>query len=123
MPAYEKVLAAQRLRRKRRVRSRILGTAERPRLSVFRSGKHIYCQLIDDAARRTIAAASSRDRDLRDSLKSKADREAAAKIGTALAQKALQAGITKVRFDRGPYKYHGRLAALADAVRQAGVEC
>ena len=93
----------------------------RPRLSVFRSGKHIYAQVIDDEAGRTLAAASSLDKSLRESLRGGADRNAAAAVGKLVAERAVSAGITLVVFDRGAYLYHGRVKALADAAREGGL--
>jgi len=93
----------------------------RPRLSVFRSSKHIYAQVIDDSSGTTLAAASSIDKALRDKLKSGADRDAAAQVGSLIAQRAQEAGVKQVVFDRGSYLYHGRVKALADAVREAGL--
>ena len=110
-----------RLRRHRRVRGKISGTAERPRLDVFRSAKHIYAQVIDDENGVTLAAASSVDKDLRGKLKTGADKEAAVEVGKLVAQRAQQAGVSQVIFDRGSYLYHGRVKALADAVREAGL--
>ena len=96
-------------------------SSDRPRLSVFRSSKHIYAQVIDDVAGRTLVSASSLDKDLREALKTGADATAASKIGEALAKKALEAGVTTVVFDRGGYRYHGRVKALAEAAREAGL--
>ena len=93
----------------------------RPRLSIFRSGKHIYAQVIDDAQGRTLAAASSIEKELRDSLKTGADKEAAVVVGKRVAERAIAAGVTAVVFDRGPYLYHGRVKALADAAREGGL--
>ena len=93
----------------------------RPRLSVFRSSKHIYAQLIDDVAGNTIASASSLDKDLRAALKTGADKDAAAKVGELVAKRAVAAGVTEVVFDRGGYKYHGRVKALADSARESGL--
>ena len=93
----------------------------RPRLSVFRSGKHIYAQVIDDAAGRTLAAASSLDKDLRADGKTGADRDAATRVGKLVAERAVAAGVTAVVFDRGAYLYHGRVKALADAAREGGL--
>jgi large subunit ribosomal protein L18 len=115
------MIRQQRIRRRHRVRKAIRGTAERPRLSVRRSHKHIYCQLIDDTQARTLAAASTVEQELRSELKNGGNRAAAAVVGKAVAQRALAAGIKAVCFDRGEWKYHGRIAALADAVREAGV--
>jgi large subunit ribosomal protein L18 len=93
----------------------------RPRLSVFRSGKHIYAQVIDDGAGRTLAAASSLDHSLRDSLRTGADKDAAAAVGKLVAERALAAGVSAVVFDRGAYLYHGRVKALAEAAREGGL--
>lgn len=111
----------QRERRKWRVRKSIRGTAERPRLSVFRSHKHIGCQIIDDSAGKTLLAVATVDKETRSELKYGGNRKAAEAVGRKLAEKALAAGITQVKFDRGNYKYHGRVAALADAARAAGL--
>ncbi len=93
----------------------------RPRLSVFRSGKHIYAQVIDDGAGRTLAAASSLEQALRGSLRTGADKEAAAAVGKLVAERALAAGVSAVVFDRGAYLYHGRVKALAEAAREGGL--
>lgn len=108
-------------RHRRRIRGRkhLQGTAERPRLSVFRSNKYIYAQVIDDYEGKTLAAASSQEEDLR---KERLNVDTAAKVGTLLADRAKDAGVTAVVFDRSGYKYHGRLKALADAAREAGLE-
>ncbi len=109
-------------RRQRRTRSAIARNAVgRLRLSVFRSSKHIYAQVIDDAAGRTVAAASSMDQSLRKALKTGADTEAAAAVGKLLAERAVAAGVKDVVFDRGGYLYHGRVKALADAAREGGL--
>ena len=110
-----------RIRRHRRVRKKIHGTAARPRLAVFRSNKHIVAQLIDDDAGRTLASASTAEADLR-STASGATVEAAGRVGTLVAERAKAAGITKVVFDRGGFIYHGRIAAVADAARETGLE-
>jgi len=115
----QKRLAAQRQRRRYRVRNRVRATG-RPRLSVFRSNKHIYAQIIDDAAGRTLVAASTMEKGITGG-KDGGDKEAAAKVGAALADRAQQAGITEVAFDRGAYQYHGRVASLADAAREKGL--
>jgi large subunit ribosomal protein L18 len=96
-------------------------SGSRPRLSVFRSGKHIYAQVIDDAAGRTLAAASSLDRALREALKTGADKAAAAAVGKLVAERAIAAGVAEVVFDRGSYLYHGRVKALAEAAREGGL--
>ncbi len=117
----EKAIARQRQRRQFRVRKRILGSVTRPRLTVFRSHKHMYAQVIDDTAGRTLAAASTVDKDLRGTVKYGGNKAAAQAIGKAIAQRALAAGIKQVAFDRGACQYHGRVAALADAAREAGL--
>jgi large subunit ribosomal protein L18 len=116
-----KLKAIQRLRRKKRVRKRVFGTPERPRLSVFRSLQHIYAQLIDDTAGRTLVQVSTLSKELRDAVKSGGNKDAAAKVGAVLAERAKAAGITAAAFDRNGYKYHGRVKALADAVRKGGI--
>jgi len=109
-------------RRRERLRHQLRQkSAGRPRLSVFRSGKHIYAQVIDDAERRTLAAASSLDKNLREALRTGADKDAAAAVGKLVAERAMAAGVTKVVFDRGSYLYHGRVKALADAAREGGL--
>jgi large subunit ribosomal protein L18 len=111
-----------RKRRHRRVRSKISGTPERPRLNVFRSSQHIYAQVIDDQDGRTLVAASSLDPQLREELARGANKDAAKKVGEALAQRALDKGITEVVFDRGGYLFHGRVKALADGAREKGLK-
>ena len=110
-----------RLRRHRRVRKKIHGTAARPRLAVFRSNKHLSVQLIDDDAGTTLAAASTTEADLR-SAGNGASVEAAKRVGTLIGERAKTAGIDKVVFDRGGFAYHGRIAAVASAAREAGLE-
>ena len=112
---------ACRLRRHRRVRKKISGTAERPRLAVYRSNKHISVQLIDDLNGHTIAAASTVEPDLR-KQGSGSTVDAAKRVGTLIAQRAKSAGVTKVVYDRGGFIFHGRVAAAADAAREAGLE-
>jgi large subunit ribosomal protein L18 len=109
-----------RTRRHRRVRKRILGTAERPRLAVFRSSKHIYAQVIDDVSARTLAAAASTEAAVRDGSGTKTD--VAKAVGALVSERARAAGVSKVAFDRGGYRYHGRVAALASAAREGGLE-
>jgi large subunit ribosomal protein L18 len=110
------------VRRARRVRHTLKRRAHgRARLSVFRSSKHIYAQIIDDGASRTMVAASTLDKDLKGSLKKGSDLAAAQAVGKLIAERALQAGVTNVVFDRGGYLYHGRVKALADAAREAGL--
>jgi large subunit ribosomal protein L18 len=110
------------LRRRTRLRFQLRRkSVGRPRLSVFRSGKHIYAQVIDDTAGRTMASASSLDRDLRVQLKTGADKDAASAVGKLVAERALAAGVSAVVFDRGAYLYHGRVKALAEAAREGGL--
>ena len=119
--ANSKLELQERRRRRLRYRLRTRGGG-RVRLSVFRSGKHIYAQVIDDAQGRTIAAASSMEKDMRGALRTGADKDAATAIGKRVAERALAAGVTEVVFDRGPYLYHGRVKALADAAREGGLQ-
>lgn len=111
-----------RLKRHVRVRKKISGTTERPRLNVFRSSKHIYAQLIDDVNGVTLASASTLDKELRDQVENGGNAEAARKVGELIAKRGKEAGITNVVFDRGGYLYHGRIQALADAARETGLE-
>ena len=111
-----------RKRRHLRVRKKISGTPERPRLSVFRSLKHIYAQLIDDTRGVTLVSASTLDKELAGQIKNGGNVEAARKVGELIAKRALEKGYAKVVFDRGGYLYHGRIRALADAAREAGLE-
>lgn len=110
-----------RKRRHRRVRAKVSGTREQPRLCVFRSLSSIYAQVIDDEAGHTLASASTLEGDIRRAIAGKTKTEAAGAVGERLAQRALARGITKVVFDRGGYKYHGRVKALAEAARAAGL--
>ena len=110
-----------RLRRHARLRKRIKGSTARPRLSVFRSNIHIYAQVIDDTTGRTLAAASSKDRTLAGSLDGKTKTERAQAVGKLIAERAKNAGVEQVVFDRGGYEYHGRVQALADAAREGGL--
>ena len=113
---------ALQTRRRSRLRYQLkIKSGGRPRLSVFRSGRHIYAQVIDDAQGRTLAAASSLEKAMREALKTGADKEAAVTVGKLVAERALAAGVEKVVFDRGPYLYHGRVKALADAAREGGL--
>jgi len=112
----------QRERRKLRIRKSVSGTAERPRLSVFRSSQHIYAQVIDDEKNTTVACASTLSKDLKSSVGEATKRGAAEKVGEAIAKICLSKGIKKVVFDRGGYVYHGRISALAEAARKAGLE-
>ena len=109
-------------RRKFGIRKTLFGSTDRPRLSVFRSDKHIYAQLIDDYAGRTLAAAGSTLADVRGDLKNGGNVEAAKRVGRAIAERAKSIGVTKVAFDRGGRKYHGRVKALADAAREGGLQ-
>jgi large subunit ribosomal protein L18 len=111
----------QRLRRKASIRKKVSGTQERPRLSVFRSSKHIYAQVIDDLAQRTLVAASTLDPALEAELQGLKKSDKARKVGAAIAAKCKTAGIDKVVFDRNGYIYHGRVEALANAAREAGL--
>lgn len=110
-----------RIKRHRRVRKTVLGTPERPRLTVFRSLNHIYAQVIDDIAGKTLASASTAQKELSEGLKATGGCKAAEVVGKKLAEKAIASGITAVVFDRGGYKYHGRVKALADAARKGGL--
>ena len=110
-----------RERRRRGLRKRIFGTLERPRLAVFRSARHIYAQIVDDSAGRTLVAASTREPALRGKLARGSNQAAAREVGKALAEKALAAGVKTVVFDRSGYLYHGRVAALAAGVREGGL--
>jgi large subunit ribosomal protein L18 len=109
-------------RRHRRVRRKVNGTAERPRLSVFRSNEHIYVQVIDDELQQTLAAASTLEPTLKSQLASGATCEASTAVGKLIAQRAIEQGITQVVFDRGGNLYHGRIKALADAAREGGLD-
>ncbi|MDQ2798673.1 MAG: 50S ribosomal protein L18 [Armatimonadota bacterium] len=114
-----------RQKRHTRVRKRVQGTTERPRLNIYRSTNHIYAQVIDDLAGRTLAAASSLDASLRGDKPAKSaggNIDAAKSVGTLVAERAKEAGVTKVVFDRGGYLYHGRVQALADAARENGLD-
>lgn len=110
-----------RLRRKLRVHKKVIGTPDRPRLSVFRSNRHIYVQVIDDIAGVTLASANTRVISLRDGLKKTGNVTAAKAVGVEIAKQAMQVGIKAVRFDRNRFKYHGRVKALAMAAREAGL--
>lgn len=111
-----------RKRRQRRIRARIQGSAERPRLNVFRSINHIYAQLIDDSAGVTLASASTLDQALREATAALKKAEAARLVGQTLGERALAAGLQEAVFDRGGYRYHGRVAALAEGARKAGLK-
>jgi large subunit ribosomal protein L18 len=111
-----------RERRRRRIRMKISGTAQRPRLSVFRSTEQIYAQLIDDVSGNTIISASSIDKDLKAEMDGKTKSEQATLVGKSVAERALAAGIEQVVFDRGGFLYHGRIKALADGAREGGLK-
>ncbi len=112
----------QRARRQRRVRGRITGTPERPRLNVFRSNTHIYAQVIDDTRGHTLASASTLDAGLRGQLAENTKKDEAKLVGQLIAERAIAAGVGQVVFDRGGYRYHGRIQALADGAREAGLK-
>lgn len=111
-----------RIRRHKRIRKKVFGTPERPRLSVYRSNNHIYAQVIDDSSGRTLVAASTLDKDFKGYTGHKGNVEAAKRVGELIAKRALTVGIKKVVFDRGGYLYHGSIKALAEAARGAGLE-
>ncbi len=114
--------AAARVKRHYRIRNHISGTAQRPRLAVFRSNKHMYAQLIDDVAGVTLAAASTMESDVASKVEFTSTVAAAAVVGEVIAKKAVEKGITEVVFDRGGFVYHGKVKALADAAREAGLQ-
>ena len=111
-----------RLRRKHSIRKKVNGTTERPRLSVFRSSKHIYAQVVDDTTKKTLVTASTLDETIKGQLAGLKKSERAKKVGTSIAEKCKAKGIAKVVFDRNGYIYHGRVLALADAAREAGLQ-
>jgi large subunit ribosomal protein L18 len=115
------LVQTRRLRRQRRVRKRLFGTSERPRLAVFRSSKHIYAQVINDQAGATLASASTMDPEVKAQVSYGGNKAAAAVVGRVVAERAKKAGIDKICFDRRSYKYHGRVEALAQAAREAGL--
>ena len=119
---HQKAKHRRQLRRRQHVRRNITGTAERPRLSVFRSSKHIYAQLIDDLAGTTLAAASSRSKGAKKNTAYGGNAKAAKEVGKHLAEVAKGKGIAKAAFDRGHYRYHGRVKALADGAREGGLQ-
>lgn len=110
-----------RLRRHRRVRKKVVGSSQRPRLNVFRSLQHIYAQVIDDSVGHTLASASSVDGEVRETCRGLKKTDAARAVGRVVAERALEGGVKTVVFDRGGYRYHGRVKALADAAREAGL--
>ena len=111
-----------RVKKHNRVRNRFQGTAERPRLAVFRSNKHMYAQIIDDVAQKTLVSASTTQKDVKAELEKTNDVAAASYLGTVIAKRALEQGITTVVFDRGGFVYQGKVQALAEAAREAGLE-
>ena len=113
---------AIRLQRHKRVRRKVSGTTQRPRLCVFRSSNNIYAQIIDDANRVTLTAASSLDAEVKGAVNHTGNKEAARKVGELIAKKAVEKGITEVVFDRGGYLYHGRIQELAESAREAGLK-
>ena len=117
----DKFIGKQRRRRRFSVRKKLRGDGERPRMSISRTAKHIGCQLIDDVDRKTLVSVSTRDKEVRESIAYGGNKDAAVAIDKVVAEKALAAGIKGVRLDRGHYRYHGRIAALADAAREAGL--
>lgn len=117
-----KRLQSRRERKRLHVRRRLRDNESLPRLTVFRSSKNIYCQVIDDVDGKTIASASSRDKSLRDGFDGKKKAEIATEVGKALAERAKEKGVEQVRFDRGNYKFHGRVKALAEAAREGGLK-
>jgi large subunit ribosomal protein L18 len=118
---HEKTNAHQRMRRRYRVRNRVKADSTRPRLAVFRSHKHTYAQIVDDTDGRTLVAASTAQKDLASGVTYGGNKSAAQTVGRAIAERALAAGIKDVAFDRREYQYHGRVAALAQAAREAGL--
>ena len=117
-----RLVQTRRLRRQRHVRNRLSGTPERPRLAVFRSSKHIYAQMVNDQTGTTLVAASTMEPDIKAQVKYGGNKAAATVVGRVVAERAKQAGIDKICFDRRSYKYHGRVAALAQAARDAGLK-
>ena len=111
-----------RVNKHRRIRNRFAGTAERPRLAVFRSNNHMYAQIIDDTVGNTLVAASTLDKEVKAELEKTNDVAAAAFVGTVIGKKAIEKGITEVVFDRGGFIYQGKIKALADAAREAGLQ-
>jgi len=118
---HQKFKNIRKLKRKRRIRKSVTGDSERPRLSVFRSLRHIYAQIIDDDNGVTVVSASTLSKDLADREKSGGNKDAAALVGENLARKAIAVGVRQVRFDRNGYKYHGRIRVLAESARKSGL--
>lgn len=119
--ATSKKITDNRKRRQERVRLKLKLTASRPRLSVYRSLNHIYAQVIDDEAKRTVAAASTAEPELREQAQGKTKSQVAALVGQAVGKRAIEQGVNEVAFDRGRYKFHGRVKAVADGAREAGL--
>ena len=119
---HERAILHQRRRRRFRVRKRLRGTSERPRLSIFRSHRHIFAQLIDDATGQTVASAGSMDKELVKGISYGGNKDAATAVGKAIAERAKKAGVEACALDRGHCKFHGRVAALAEAAREAGLQ-
>lgn len=119
--SQQAIVNKQRIRRAGRIRGKIRGDAVRPRLTVHRSGKHMSAQVINDESGATLAAASTQQKEVAEGLKSTASIEAAKVVGKLIAERAIAAGVAKVAFDRGHFKYHGRVAALAQSAREAGL--
>ncbi|MBQ7944188.1 MAG: 50S ribosomal protein L18 [Lachnospiraceae bacterium] len=117
----KKSKAELRAKKHMRIRNRVNGTAERPRLAVFRSNNHMYAQIIDDTVGNTLVSASSLEKEVKAELNKTNDVEAAAYVGTVIAKRAIEKGITEVVFDRGGFLYHGKIEALAEAAREAGL--
>lgn len=117
-----KVKNTGRRRRHNTIRRKVFGTDQRPRLCVFRSNRNIYCQLVDDAAHRTVAHASTMEKEMREALLKRSNKEAAKEIGKRIAQKAVAMGIRQIHFDRAGYKYHGRIRELAEGARESGLK-
>lgn len=111
-----------RLRRKRRIRKKVSGSTQRPRLTVFRSNRHIYCQVIDDLSGHTLVSASTKDAAVLEALAGKDKKEQAKEVGKVLAARAIERGISAIVFDRNGYIYHGRVAAVADGAREGGLQ-
>ncbi|MEC7696214.1 MAG: 50S ribosomal protein L18 [Planctomycetota bacterium] len=119
---HERAILRQRQRRRFRVRKRLRGTADRPRLSISRSHRHIFAQLIDDAAGKTLVSAGSMDKELVKGISYGGNKDAASAVGKAIAERAKEAGVVSCALDRGHCKFHGRVAALAEAAREAGLQ-
>jgi len=118
----KKIRSEVRAKKHKRLRNRFAGTAERPRLAVFRSNNHMYAQIIDDTVGNTLVSASTLEKGVREELEKTNNVDAAAYVGTLIAKRALEKGIDKVVFDRGGFIYHGKIAALAEAAREAGLQ-